>query len=383
MRRAQRERAVDWGIAVGVLALVVRLLFLRAVPQPGVASLHNFAADSVHYVSMAQRLLAGHGYSYWGHGPDAYVSPGYPLFVAFFFRVLPQHALGALRYSQAILGAVTCGLLTAWAGPLAGVIAAFYPSFIWATGSVLTEVLFTFFFVAYLVLHAGLPEARSRASALIAGLFFGLAVLTRPTIVPIPFFIAGVEWLIRRRQGKGIGRFGTLLGAAAAVNLPWWVRNLVVLHKPIFLAGQASNPLLGGLAPNGGVPAPAGVNPMHFALQYVLKQLHSHPQSFLHWMIVTKLHLMFTLYQGGTVNGGFLGVLGVMQQPLFWVGWAGLLLAAFLVPRLRAAGVAAAVLTLAQLAFVPTARYSFPIMALLAVGAGWLIATAAGKLRFR
>jgi 4-amino-4-deoxy-L-arabinose transferase-like glycosyltransferase len=363
------RRALPWLVAA--VALAVRLAFLLRVPQPGAGQLAAYAADSVHYVAMAERLLAGHGYSFWGQGPDAYVSPGYPLFVALFFRLAPQHALVALRDAQAVLGAATCGVLAAWAGPLAGLLAAFYPPFVWATGSVLTEVLFTFLFVAYLVLHARLPEARGRGPALAAGVLLGLAVLTRPTVAPVPFVVAAVEWLVRRR--RGIGRFGSLLAAAGITNLPWWLRNLLVLHKPIFFAAQSSNPLLGGLAPDGGVAAPPGVNPMHFALQYVLQQLRHNRQAFLHWMTVGKLRLIFGVYPGGTATGGFLAGLAAMQRPLLAVGGAGLLLAAFLAPRLRPAAVAAATLTVAQLAFIPANRYNFPVMTLLCAGAGWLL----------
>lgn len=356
----------------GLLALGVRAAFLLRVPQPDAAHLGDFAADSVHYVAMAQRLLAGHGYSYWGRGPDAYVSPGYPLLVAACFWLAPAKALAFLRWLQAFLGAATAGIAAHWAGLLAGLAVAFYPPFIWSTGSVLTEVLFLFLFLSYLRLHARLFQQESLRTAVLAGVFFGLAVLTRPIIAPVPVALEVAKRLLPgdRKAPSGLG---ILLLAAALVNLPWWLRNALVLHRPIFFAAQSANPLLGGLSPEG-VAAPPGADPMRFALDYARQALDQNPGAFLRWMTLGKLKAMFwAVYLGGTATGGFLASFVGMQRLLLDLGAAGLILGSIVRKDLWPAAVAAATLTAAQLAFIPESRYAYPVMAVLAIGLGALV----------
>ncbi len=375
----------SWARAAGagaafLVALGVRAAFFAAVPQPPASQLASYAQDSVHYLALAQRLLAGHGYSFWGNGPDAYVSPGYPLFVAAILHLFPSHPLQAIRWIQAVLGAATAAVVAGWAGFLAGVIVALYPSFIWSTGSILTEVLFLLLLVGYLALHARLLTSPrpSRGAAVAAGILLGLAVLTRPIAAALPVVIGLCgRWIrpaaARVRPSYGLG---LVVATAALVNLPWWLRNVIVLHRLVLFATQASNPLVSGLSPQGAsLQVPAGTNAYIFALQYVLHALRTDPGRFLQWMTVGKWSAVLTqTYAGGTPNGGFLQGLAHYQIALCWVGGAGLAWAAIFRPRLRVATVAAATLAILLLAFIPSVRYGYPLMALFAVGAGALIA---------
>jgi len=362
-------------LAVFALALALRVAFLRVVPQPAAGQLDLYAEDSVHYVAVAQGLLAGHGYSFWGGPPDAYVSPGYPVFLAAVFHLFPASPLGAVRLAQAVLGAATAALAAGWVGLLAGVLVALYPPFIWSTGSILTEVLFLFLLMAYLALHARLLAAprgsAPRWVAAGAGVMAGLAILTRPEAAALPLVIGALVYL-RRRLATGLG---TLLLAAAVVNLPWWIRNLVVLHRLILFATQAANPLLGGLLPGGAqVQAPPGSSPYAFALAMVWAQLHTDPRAFLLWMTIGHWGAALSQpYAGGTLNGGFLQGLAAYQQLFCWVGAAGLVFAAIFRPRLRVAVLAAAVFMVLLSVFIPSPRYAYPLMAMLAIGAGALL----------
>ncbi len=374
-------------LAVFGLALGVRALFLLSVRQPAASQLASFAEDSVHYVAMAQRLLAGHGYSFFGGRPDAYVSPGYPLFVAGLMHLFPADPLVAIRWSQAVIGAATAAVAASWGGFLAGVLVALYPPFIWSTASILTEVLFLLLLLGYLTLHARLLTSSwpSRGCAVAAGVLLGLAVLTRPIAAALPVIIGVVDWVRSARttaRPRQSHRWALLVGAAALVNLPWWVRNVVVLHRLILFASQAANPLVAGLKPGGAsIQVPAGTNAYVFAIRYVLSALRSNPRAFLTWMTVGKWTLALSQpYAGGGPNGGFLQVLANYQVPLCWVGAAGLLWAAIFRPRLRVAAIAAATLAILLLGFIPTPRYADPLMALLAIGAGALLAGAAGAV---
>ena len=84
MKQGKLDRAAVLKLckALGVIA-VCAIAFAYAV----VYILHqgrfeeNYSPDESHYIAMAQRLLTEGVYSYWGDGPDAYVSPGYPIFL--------------------------------------------------------------------------------------------------------------------------------------------------------------------------------------------------------------------------------------------------------------------------------------------------------------
>lgn len=58
---------------------------------------------------MAQRLLTEGYYSYWGGAPDAYVSPGYPIFLTLCMAVFGTDLQGidAIKFVQAFLSAGT------------------------------------------------------------------------------------------------------------------------------------------------------------------------------------------------------------------------------------------------------------------------------------
>jgi hypothetical protein len=369
---------------VFVAAFALRAAFLLSVPQPGPAHLGLYAPDSLHYLAMARRLLEGGGYSYWGGSPDAYVSPGYPLLVAGLFHLFPGAPLAAVRWCQVLLGAATAGVAALWAGILPGILVALYPSFIWSTGGLLSEVPFLFLFVSYLALHARLLASdRPRpTAALLTGAVLGLCVLTRPVVAPVPVVIAVVEWLSGRRTALGWGGLAGILAGAALVNLPWWLRNLLVLHRLVLFSQEAANPLVGGLSPDGAQFAvPPGESPYHFAAAYVAAALHANAGGFLHWMTIGKWRLSFDqAYAGGTANGGFLQALAGGQVALCWAGVAGLLVAAMRSPRLRPACTAAGTLTLMMVAFIPNTRYAYPVMALLAVGAGFVVACVISRL---
>ena len=67
----------------------------------------SYSPDEGHYIAMAQRLLTEGYYSYWGGAPDAYVSPGYPIFLTLCMAVFGTDLQGidAIKFVQAFLSA--------------------------------------------------------------------------------------------------------------------------------------------------------------------------------------------------------------------------------------------------------------------------------------
>lgn len=395
LRTASRTVLITYG-AVALLALALRLAYLHVLGDPG-----PLRGDARNYDAMVRRLLAGQGYGYLGREPDAHVTPGFPLFLAAIYALAgPEPSpLGTVRVVHAVLGALTAAALAALAhrvaGPLAagiaGVLAALYPPFIWSTASILTEPLGLFTLVLFMLAHQALWERPDRTRGLLAGVLLGLAALVRPqfAVLLVALPVARLAWA-RWREGDRrparhlLAPYGWLAAGFVVAMLPWWVRNLLVLGKPVLLAAQAANPILGGMDPYFRDPSVfRGIQKdrqLEAALRILVEGLRTEPWLYLKWFTVGKLQYTFGHpYFGGVANRGFLAPLAF---PLHWallgLGAAGMALAwrrGNLVP------VTAAVLalTLVQLAFIPQYRYAYPMMGLLCVPAAALLARLAGR----
>jgi 4-amino-4-deoxy-L-arabinose transferase-like glycosyltransferase len=149
-----------------------------------------------------------------------------------------------LRYVQAVLGAtlvLSLGLvgrrLSGEAAALgAAAWAAFYPELVWFVSHYWAETVFTVLLWWGIERLTAADERRSSLAALLAGVAFALATLTRETAL---YFVplAGL-WLAWRRPG-GWRRAGLFVGAAALVVTPWTVRNWLAFDAfvPVSTAG--------------------------------------------------------------------------------------------------------------------------------------------------
>lgn len=212
MALGNRRRLLALWALILLLALVVRLAFVLAVPQPD-----NAIGDSAEFDLLARNLLAGRGLSYgepWE--PSARRTPLYPLLLAGETALAgsPQGSQALSHLSllllQALLDVGTVALTgwlawQAWRSPWAGLVAglgwALYLPGAQLAGRVLADALFTFLMVAGVSLFvagcvrlievAGEPGQRSpwRSPLILAlgsGGLLGLAALARPTGLAIP-----------------------------------------------------------------------------------------------------------------------------------------------------------------------------------------------------
>lgn len=384
-------------------ALFLRLRYLQFLGDPG-----PLEGDARNYDAMVRRLLAGRGYGYWPEGPDAYVTPGFPLFLALIYRLAggPEVAaaltgpLPAVRLVHAVLGAATAvlaGVLARqiggrWAGWVAGALVALYPPFVWSTASILTEVLGLFTLLCALVAHQAFWDRPAPGRGALAGALLGLAVLVRPQfallllVLPLSRLVAG-RWGARAAPGPAasLRPYGWFVLGFVAAMLPWWVRNAVTLGRVVLLATQAANPVLGGVDPyfrNPGIFA--GIprdKQLEAAIRLAIQGLRTEPLLYIKWFTAGKLSYTFgEPYFGGVPNRGFIQALAA---PLHWailgLGVPGVV-AARALHRAQPVAASAVALTVAQLVFIPQYRYAYPIMALLAVLAGVVVARAARRL---
>ena len=218
--------------------LVVRILFLLLEPSARlVGDEHTWtawgaeiASPAVAFSPAATRLI--------------FYPPLYPYFIAASLWLFG--ALSAVKWCQVFVaallvpavGRVGAAALGQRAGTLAAAIAAFYPDLVWFSVHFWSETLFlALLWWAFERLIVADSEG-DRAAALLAGLLYGLAILTRETA--LYFAPLAAAWLVLNRTRPGArARGAAFLLAAAFSVLPWSARNLVVYGAfvPVSTAG--------------------------------------------------------------------------------------------------------------------------------------------------
>jgi 4-amino-4-deoxy-L-arabinose transferase-like glycosyltransferase len=224
-------------VALTLAGLAVRLLWVALEPAT------SPVADETMWVSWGSETLPS---------PEVAFSPRRLLFVfhpplyVYFIGVTSAlfGTLEAVKYAQCLAGALLVPALGLAgrrafgerAGRVAAAVAAFYPELVWFASHFWAETVFTvLLWWALERLLAADGEGGTRA-ALVSGLLWGLATLTRETV--LYFLPIAALWLAWRRTG-GARRAAMLLAVSALVVLPWTLRNWIVFHAfvPVSTSG--------------------------------------------------------------------------------------------------------------------------------------------------
>jgi hypothetical protein len=227
-------------------ALAVRIVFLLVEPatQPVADertwtnwAVENLVTPKVGFSPFRTRMI--------------FYPPFYPYFIAVFYAAFGT--LAAVKWAQVVVGALlvpAVGRVGERAfgrevGVVAAAVTAFYPELVWFSVHFWSETLFMLFlwwaFERLLAADAAVGAAswRSRgvSVAFVAGLVWGLAVLTRETVLYAAPLAA--VWLAGRTGQGGRRRGAAFLVGAVLVIAPWTYRNWVVFRAfvPVATAG--------------------------------------------------------------------------------------------------------------------------------------------------
>jgi 4-amino-4-deoxy-L-arabinose transferase-like glycosyltransferase len=213
-------------LGLTLAGLAVRLLWVALEPAT------SPVADETMWVAWGSEILPS---------PEVAFSPlrlrfifHPPLYL--YFIGLPFAAFGtleAVKYAQCLVGGLlvpALGLIGRRAfgegpGLVAAGIAAFYPELVWFASHFWAETLFTVLLWWAMERLLAADASSSIKAAAASGLLFGLAVLTRETV--LYFLPVAALWLAWRRPG-GARRAAWLLAVSALVVLPWTLRNWLV-----------------------------------------------------------------------------------------------------------------------------------------------------------
>lgn len=244
MTRSERR----WLSAIVVVAALVRVAWSLWAARPPVG-LH----DPSFYLLFGDSLASGDGYRLPDGSPTAYYPPGYSFSLAPFFWLVPDawhvgvsSALNVVW--QLVLVVITFLVGRRLAGPPAGLVAAgvlaVWPNLVFHTSVALTESLFLALLAVVLLLVVDAPwdERRFEPWRLVAiGGLLGAATLVRPVTVPVFPLLLVVLLVARVRWRRAVGHTALVCACAAAVLLPWVVRNAVVMDAVTLSTNTGDN----------------------------------------------------------------------------------------------------------------------------------------------
>ncbi|PKM47160.1 MAG: hypothetical protein CVV03_04735 [Firmicutes bacterium HGW-Firmicutes-8] len=366
-----------------LITLVTRLYYVYTSPPL------TLTHDEVGYHRMTLQLLDERIMGYYSHTPRAFVTPGYPLFLALAYftgRLLHIEPMLAGRTFQVIISVFSVLFVYLIArkagGPRAGMIGAilaavlaavYQPSFM-ANNRILTEVLYTFLLLVYVYSSIIAFEKTGLRWHALSGAILGLAVLVRPTAAPFLIVPYGVRFVMTRDRRELSG----LIVAAAAFCLvmsPWWVRNYLVFDKFIMFSTESGNPFLRGTDPydiydHKGPSIVKNVPDAEMtkvALSRIREGLRTDPWLWIKWFTVGKLSFLWLKPWG---------IYSFWARLLhLWVfvilGWMGILAGLF-DEKMRWPALFVVFSTLIQMAFIPIERYMYPLTPIMAIMAATL-----------
>ena len=278
MKLSRHERPIVWRVAlILILALSVRiggaLRWQSRLPASSALAL----GDSESYWELGRAVARGGPYNFPDERFRVFRAPGYPLALAPLFLVWPgeppvlaARILGALLGTLAVFQVWRLGtrLHDARTGTCAAAMTAVYPGAVAMSILVLSEALFVPLLLASVDAWSrmvcrsaerssgdGTRKEISVGRAWEAGLWSGLAALTRPSWLLFVLVASALLWLDRRipARRRAILCTGTLVGLSL-IMAPWWVRNVRVTGHLVPTTLQVGASLYDGWNPeaNGG-----------------------------------------------------------------------------------------------------------------------------------
>ncbi len=382
-KRLWENKKVQNGVKVGAVALVCLLALLYGIFRTMTIDPYGtqYTPDEKNYINMAKTLLTEHYYSYWGGIPDAYVSPGFPLFLTGWMAIFGTGTDGLLciKLVQCVLSAGTVALTFLLGklltekysvGLIACILVALNGQFYFFARKLLTESLYFFTMMVFFVLFVLAVKKDRGWLYLAAGVAFAVTVMVRSLVLVVAPF-AFLPLIVKRWKKWRAVLLPIALFAAGflVICIPWWVRNWVTLHKTVLFASQ-TNPIYAGLAPNIeelGIKNPRTIfGNLALLFQLLLQDF----KGIFYWLTLEKFRIIF---MGDITLCSYPAITVLVRNVTLYLGLFGGLRVLF---TRKGWGPALVfwIYFLSTFLFVPTSRYALQYMPLLAILAGWLLA---------
>ena len=250
------EGSIEWRTLAVIFAVALLFRVVNAIWMVDDPSL-PLLEDGDHYWRGAQAWIDRGPFMHLvGSGeyePQTERVPGYHIFLIPFRWIFGDMVFPALA-GQAVIGALTCvviavigSFLGRSVGILSGYLAAIWPNFIIFSGMILGDTLFVFLFSVMLFFSARFVRNLNLPDLAFAGLFCGLAILTRPVLMFMPIALALALPVVVYYQKFSLRRLFIYLAVLVPVTVlpvsPQIYRN-VVEYNTYDLTSQGGTHLL-------------------------------------------------------------------------------------------------------------------------------------------
>lgn len=172
--------------------------------------------------------------------PETIRTPLYPLFVAGVYRLARESHLAVAAVQALLFGGLTLvvfalarRIASERVALAAAAATALFPPFPYYGALVLTEFLSTLLVTAGMWAAVRAVQTDRRSAYALAGLFIGLATLTRPTYALLPVALAGFAGVAAAWRGawRRVLPWGWTFVTLAIVLTPWFAYNYTYVHR--------------------------------------------------------------------------------------------------------------------------------------------------------
>lgn len=369
----------------------------------------NIKGDARNYLNMSQQLvdngIYGYGIDQKSGVPNAYVTPVYPLFLSMVYTLThnPYRQITLIRLFQIPIGGVLTPLLAFLLiarlfkrrsmALLTAFFIAIYPTFILSTVYILTEVLSLAAILLYFYLQTMGLQDRKPYLNLFAGAAFALNILIRPATLPLFFipYIYAYFTSFKSDRKLLLKLFRYYLAAFAVVMLPWWLRNILALHKIVLLSTGSGDPLLAGTYPymtnlfTDYTSEKVKVAEGAYAIKRIIKGFTTQPLLYLQWYSIGKIQYMFRrpwLYLYPPFETAALTQMTLIIHKMFvFCGLMGAVTGLFIKKIFLYIDIYALLMLVLLLIFIPLDRYAYQLMFFLMTASAFLIIFIADFIR--
>ncbi|KPL08185.1 hypothetical protein AMJ86_01635 [bacterium SM23_57] len=229
-----------------VAALVIRIIYCCINPNPYQGLIKGeIISDATEYDMIARTLAAGGGFGYYPDQPTAFRNPLLPFLMAGVYVVTGPNPV-AVQVLMIILGSLIPPVLFLLARQivepaaafLAAIAAVFYPSLVIFSVSTMSETPFILLILLSLLYwyRFSITTHGEWMSIILAGVFTGLALLTRSVFGPLlVLWFFYMIFASGRDRWQHILRFAAFCVLTIMVLLPWAIRNHVVFGETFWI----------------------------------------------------------------------------------------------------------------------------------------------------
>ncbi|MCK5320457.1 glycosyltransferase family 39 protein [Candidatus Parcubacteria bacterium] len=179
-----------------LISIIIAVIFIPVLSRP-------IANDSLYYDTIALNLSEKYEYTKF-EKQNFLISPGYPFFLAFIYKIFGQNH-DIVYYIQFLLLAVISSIaylickkylkFKHWQAIIPGLIIIFWPYYILHSSLLYTEIFYSFLLAIFIYFLFNYINKPNYKKSILLGVIISIITLTRPVFLLLPFWLLGFGFL--------------------------------------------------------------------------------------------------------------------------------------------------------------------------------------------